>query len=421
MAILLLMLLGPSFTISGEQEDRRGAGSHVTAPASLVRLLNAAEQFQVAGNFREAEAHCREALQEAERTTDPLVIAIVTSRLASVVHDQGRFGEAEVLYLRVVALRTKVHGGTHAEVALALAGLGVLLAETRRYPEAEQALKQAEDIQRRAADTPADDRALVVSGLATLARYRGNRARAESLYLRALDLLYQSVGPVHPYIGTAHQNLAILYAETGQWNHVQLQNQQAMEQWRKTLGAAHPAFALGQVTLADLLVSNSRWGQAEPLLQDAIRLLQASLGAEHAELAIAKCKLAEVYRHLKRPAEATAILEKITADGERTPGPLLATALVGLARFRAEADSRESALRLAKRALDVAVETSGEQHPITAYVLHQQAKMFRGLGLRKEARECEHRAAAILDRQQIRGSGHTVDWRSLMHVPPLHR
>jgi tetratricopeptide (TPR) repeat protein len=419
-AIFVIVLLAPCVMIAAEQEDRRAADSRVTTPTSLAELFKEAQQHHLAGRLREAEARCREALQEAERAGDAQPMAVVTSRLASVVHDAGRLAEAEVLYLRVVALRTQVHGGTHAEVAIALGNLGVLMANTRRYPEAEQALKQAEDIQKRAPDVPDRDRAVVISGLASLARYRGDMPRAESLYLRALHILQRSIGPVSSDLATAHQNLAFLYAETGQWNHVQLQHQQAMDLWRKTLGPAHPAMAVGQLTLADLLVSKGRWREAEPVIQDALQQLHATVGAEHPEVNSAKCKLAEIYRHLKRETEATAILEQVIAEEERTPGAVLATAMVGLAQFRAEAGNRVSAVTLANRALDVAVETSGEQHPLTAYVLQQQAKILRHLGLAKEAQVCERRAARIIE-EQTTGSGQIVNWHTLVHVPPTRR
>ncbi|MGP8100366.1 MAG: tetratricopeptide repeat protein [Candidatus Cybelea sp.] len=70
-------------------------------------------------------------------------VAFRLSNLASVYPNQGRYGEAEPLHMRSMAIREKALGPDHPDVAYCLNGLALTFRDQGRYQEAEGLLSQA--------------------------------------------------------------------------------------------------------------------------------------------------------------------------------------------------------------------------------------------------------------------------------------
>ncbi len=62
---------------------------------------------------------------------------------------QGRFAEAEVLYLRALAIQKKLYGDRHPSVAITLDNLAMLQLNLGRYAEAEKNLLHALELSRK--------------------------------------------------------------------------------------------------------------------------------------------------------------------------------------------------------------------------------------------------------------------------------
>src|SRR5439155_14372271 len=117
--------------------------------------------------FAEAEKAYLTALKEAEHfpDEDPR-LSLSLNNLGFLYYDQGRYGEAEPLYLRALDLRERFLGPEHPDVAATL------------------------------------------NNLAELYRARARHAKAEPLYLRALAIREKVYGPAHPDVAIVLNNLA---------------------------------------------------------------------------------------------------------------------------------------------------------------------------------------------------------------------
>ena len=73
------------------------------------------------GDYAEAERHFAAALKIAEAfgANDPR-LGTTLNNLAELYQDQGRYGEAEPLYKRALAIREKALGPEHPDVATSL-------------------------------------------------------------------------------------------------------------------------------------------------------------------------------------------------------------------------------------------------------------------------------------------------------------
>ena len=100
-------------------------------------------------------------------------MALALENLAVLYDDEGRHDQAEQLYLRSVAIKEKVLGPAHPDLAMSLFNLGTLYAR------------------------------------------KGDPARAEPLLLRSLGIFEKAMGPEHPDTEETRYTLAKLYAREG--------------------------------------------------------------------------------------------------------------------------------------------------------------------------------------------------------------
>jgi len=93
----------------------------------------------------EAEALNREALAMRQKLLGPEHPDVADSlmRVAFVLRKQGKFAEAEARYRQELALLKKLHGKEHAEVARSLKDLAVVLADEKELVEAEALHREA--------------------------------------------------------------------------------------------------------------------------------------------------------------------------------------------------------------------------------------------------------------------------------------
>lgn len=113
------------------------------------------------GRFGDAEAFYKQALFEAERSEiQDDCLALSVNNLAWVCHRQGKYAEAEPLYQKALQMVEQLCGTDHPDVAIVLQCMARLYSASSRGPVAEQLLKRALDIRRRAFG---DDNAEVIA------------------------------------------------------------------------------------------------------------------------------------------------------------------------------------------------------------------------------------------------------------------
>ena len=78
----------------------------------------------------------------------------------------------------------------------------------------------------------------------------------------------------------------------------------ALAIWEQSLGPDHPDVTFALNNLAGLLLATNRAGEAEPLLRRALAIGEQSLGLDHPQVAMALNNLAELFGDTNRPGEA---------------------------------------------------------------------------------------------------------------------
>jgi len=86
---------------------------------------------------------------------------------------QGRYEEAEEIFLETVELRTRINGEEHQETLLAIVNVAMTLHKQGRYEEAEQMYLESLDVQRKSLGADHPDVAATMYYLACAEALRG--------------------------------------------------------------------------------------------------------------------------------------------------------------------------------------------------------------------------------------------------------
>jgi tetratricopeptide (TPR) repeat protein len=190
---------------------------------------------------------CDRLIAQAQATTDLITVYGFTSETAALLlirtgyyyKSQGRYEEAEPLYLDALAMRKRLLGEAHPAVATSLNNLALLYASQGRYEE------------------------------------------AEPLYLDALAMKKRLLGEAHPAVATSLNNLAGLYRSQGRYEEAEPLLLDALAMGQRLLGEAHPDVAGSLFNLGALRYKQGRYSEAQALLLQAQPIYLSQLGPDH--------------------------------------------------------------------------------------------------------------------------------------------
>ena len=221
-------------------------------------------------------------------------LATNLNNLAVLYKSQGRYSEAEPLYLQALELRKRLLGEDHPDVATSLNNLAVLYNSQGRYSESETLFLQALELRKRLLGEDHPYVATSLNNLASVYNKQGRYSEAEALLLQALELRKRLVGEDHPDVATSLNNLAVLYNSQGRYSESETLFLQALELRKRLLGEDHPDVATSLNNLAVLYKSQGRYSEAEPLFLQALELAERVLGVNHPNTVIFRKNLASL-------------------------------------------------------------------------------------------------------------------------------
>jgi Tfp pilus assembly protein PilF len=119
-------------------------------------------------------------------------------------------------------------------------------------------------------------------------------AEAEPLFERTVTIFEKALGPEHPDLATALNNLALLNSAQGRHAEAEPLYKRSLAIREKALGPEHADVGQSLNNLALLYDAQGRYAEAEPLFERTVTILEKALGPEHLDLATALNNLAEL-------------------------------------------------------------------------------------------------------------------------------
>jgi tetratricopeptide (TPR) repeat protein len=270
--------------------DEAGAVYRSLPDDDVEARLGRGGVLRARGAYADAEAELLEALRLAEEQCGEWSIetASALNALGMTYKYWGRFEDGRRVYERALAIVERAFGDKHEDVASLHHNLGGLAHARRDFAEAEpharrsvelrRALRGPEDV------TTAEDEAAYAPILKALGRVE----EAEALLRHALPILERELGPDHPEVAGAWNNLAGTLAELDE---AAVAYRHALAAKERTLGPEHPSLA---ITLNNLGVNARRRGEleeAEGFYRRALGILEGRVEGDHPNLELTRRNL----------------------------------------------------------------------------------------------------------------------------------
>ncbi|MEO1396829.1 MAG: toll/interleukin-1 receptor domain-containing protein, partial [Cyanobacteria bacterium J06634_5] len=271
---------------STEQEEARFEIAELLEPLSqysLVRIDPNSDSYTIHRLVQEVvkveidEAHQR---LWAERAIEAVTQAFPNS-------DYGNWPDCERLlpHAKVAIQLATAHQLESESISLLLLRTGDYLNERTQYSDAEPLYIDALAMRKRLLGDEHPDVAGSLNNLALLYYNQGRYSDAEPLYIDALAMSKRLLGDEHPDVAGSLNNLALLYYNQGRYSDAEPLYIDALAMKKRLLGDEHPDVARSLNNLALLYDNQGRYSDAEPLYIDALAMKKRLLGDEHPDVA----------------------------------------------------------------------------------------------------------------------------------------
>jgi CHAT domain-containing protein len=314
---------------------------------------------------------------------------------------------------RQIAIRDRVLGHVHQEVAASLANLGALLQAAGDHAGATPPTQEALAIRRTLLGEDHPDVAASLNNLAELLRVQGHYAGAEPLFRRSLAMWRRLLGEEHPYVAIALNNLASV---------IRLQGHAGAEAlYRESLTLQRKAGgdpSLYAITLGNLALCLPA-AEAEPLYRESLAAQRSVWGQEHPYVAAALNSVAYTLFYQDRYAAADSLYRQALAMRRKMFGEEhsdIAESLNNLASLaHAEGDDAR-AVSLWGESLAMWRRLQGEHHPDVLFALINLAGVTQGTGDDARAAQLYEDAASTFEAARLR-VGEGVDRATFQRSP----
>ena len=235
------------------------------------------------GRYKEAESIYLQALKFEEQLLEqqsPLV-ATIWDNLALLYKDQGRYEEAEPLLLRALKVRKLLLDKQHPDVARSLNNLALLYKDQEKYEKAEPLFIEALELFRNKFGNKCPDVATCLNNLALLYKDQRRYEEAESLYIEALELREQLLGDQHSDVAISLNNLADLYSDQGRYEEAEHLLFRALEIRKELFDEEHPDMVNNFTSMALICYEKGSYEEAIRLFSHALKISKKVFGENH--------------------------------------------------------------------------------------------------------------------------------------------
>jgi tetratricopeptide (TPR) repeat protein len=274
---------------------------------------------------------------------DSAYLAQSLNDLGVLLREDGDLARATPLLEDSLAMRRRLLGLRHKDVAVTLVELARAYEDGGARDRAEPLFREALEIRREVLGEAHRETATSKGELALLLWRRGDIAAAEPLFRQALETSRAALGEDHPNVAASWNNVGLMLIEKGDFAGAEPMFRRALAINQRHFGERHVAGSNNRLNLAVTLREQGRYDEAAALLTDAIAILRESQGDHHATLATALYNLGRVQLS-RREFEAAAATLRDAADRQRAALPAgdwrveatssaLGEALTGLGRY----------------------------------------------------------------------------------------
>ncbi|KAH8892820.1 hypothetical protein GQ53DRAFT_860990 [Thozetella sp. PMI_491] len=291
-------------------------------PQTLNAYNNLGCVYQKQGRFPEAETLYLRALEGFEKIfgyDHPQTLGTYNN-LGIAYQDQGRFPEAETLHLQTLEGYKEIFGDSHPTTFNTYNNLGYVYQKQGRCPEAETLHIQVLEGYKKIFGDSHPQTLNTYNNLGCVYQKQGRFPEAETLYLQALEGHKKIFGDSHPTTLGTYNNLAIAYKKQGRFPEAETLYLQVLEGYEKTFGDNHPTTLSTYNNLAIVYQKQGRFPEAETLYLRALEGYEKTFVYGHLSTFNTMKNLGGLYGEQGRLPEAEDFFSPGTTRLSRYPG-----------------------------------------------------------------------------------------------------
>jgi serine/threonine protein kinase/tetratricopeptide (TPR) repeat protein len=310
--------------------------------------------------------------------------------LALLYHRQGRWGEAEPLYVKVLQIQRRVLGEEDPDTLTSMDDLAFLYGEQGRLDKAESLNVKTLELRRRVLGEEYPFTLHTMRSLARLYSQEGHDEEAEPQFVKILETSRRVLGEEHPDTLGFMSALGEMYHWQGRYEEAESLLIKALEGLRRVLGEEHPDTLAAMGNLTYLYMRQERYEEAEPLLVKILEKAPRVLGEEHPETLYIMRFLAEVYIDQGRYAEAETLLVKALKICRRVlveDNPWTLGSMEDLGLLYRDQGRYEEAEALFIKVLEGRRRVLGEDDPDTLACMNNLIEVYEAWGKEEKAEE----------------------------------
>ncbi|MCD4751100.1 MAG: serine/threonine-protein kinase [Thermoanaerobaculales bacterium] len=411
----LLLLFGAGMTVQSIRARHEAARAEEEALSArqvsdfLVELFEVSDPGEARGNSVTAREILDQGAQKIDRDLkdQPVVRARLMHVMGEVYRELGLYDRAEDLLGGALEVREHSLAPNHPDIGESLAALAALHRRQGRYPEAEQIYLRTLEMAEKQEDL--DAQATLLTSLGGLYHSMGRPDEGLVLLERSLAMTEERHGSQDSRLSDTLHNIGMLLRDQGQCDEALPPLRRALEIDEKVFGNDHHLVASSLESLASVLWCVQRVDEAKPLLTRAVAIYELSLGLDHPHLANCLNTLGSVYWAEGDAPMSEVIMRRALGVYERALGenhPYVGDVLSNIAVMVSDQGRPEEALSLHRRSIDVCENAVGPDHPKVATSLLNLAVELAELGRFTEAKP--HFGRALEIRRKVFGADSTI-------------
>ncbi|MFV8752554.1 tetratricopeptide repeat protein [Nannocystaceae bacterium ST9] len=220
---------------------------------------------------------------------------------------------------------------------------------------------------------------------------------ALAAYQRARDLWVAALGPEHPAVGTALNNIGIVQRKQGDYADALVSMGEALRIRQATLGLNHPRVADALYNLGNVRRQLGQDDQALALFDQALAIWKTALGPRHRNVAFGLSNVGNVHFGRGELDQALALYEQARDIWIEALGPEhtdVAMVINNIGNVHYTRGDHEQALLAYQRAVEIWEKALGPDHPSVALGLGNVAMVHQARGELDEAIALDERVLA---------------------------
>ena len=318
------------------------------------------------GIYAEADAMAKEIDLESEKY-DKLLFDY-----GDFLRDYGKYGIAEEIFSRSIALREALYGVEHVDTAASYNNIGEVYFYMADYEKALKYFIKAFDIRRNILVEEHRDIADSYINLGNLYGCQANYDKAFEYHFKALDICKKLLGEEHLYTAITYNNIGSIYYRLADYEKALEYYFKSLEIRENVLGKNHPSTAGSYNHIG---VTYSRLANHEKALECHLKVLdifQRVFGEEHPKTAASYHNIGKVYSRLANHEKALEYLLKALELRRKLLGefhPDTATTYNYIGIVYTDLADYAKALDYHSKELAIRQKLSGEEHPDTLKVI----------------------------------------------------